>query len=194
MKVIIIGALVLSHCAHASSISYPGTLSDANSVHLIMFTVGTVSNVTLQTYSYGGSTSAPGGTNAAGNAIVPGGFDPVIAAFGPDNGFIDQNDDGLCPIGAFDGGNCFDSTLELVALLPGIYTVSLTVAGNYAAGAHLSDGFTGGGDLFGRTNSFAVDLTINPIASVPEIGSLGAAGVGLLLMVLKTLTIKNRGK
>ena len=174
-------------CASADVISYTGTLSDPNAVYLNTFTVASAADVTLQSYGYGGTASAPGGTNGAGAVIAPGGFDPVLAVFGPDGTFIDQNDDGLCPPGSLDAGNCFDSTLQLFSLTPGTYTFALTVAGNYAAGAHLSDGFTGGGDFFDRTNAFAVDITVAETAAVPEPSSVVLFGFACLVLAAPLL-------
>ena len=170
--------------AMASTISYHGTLADANSVYLNTISVLSLANADFQTYGYGGTSSAPGGTNAGGAVILPGGFDPVVAVFGPDGTFIDQNDDGDCPLGSIDGGNCFDSTLHLFSLSPGVYAFALTVAGNYAAGAHLTDGFTGGGDFFDRTSAFAIDVTIQPVTDIPEPRSMMLCLAGSALLRL----------
>lgn len=179
--ILILGAAA---CASGASISYTGTLSEPNAVYLNTFTVGATADITLQTYGYGGTASAPGGRNALGSVILPGGFDPVLAVFSSDGTFMDQNDDGACPPGSLDAGNCFDSTLQLFSLSAGTYTFALTVAGNYAAGAHLSDGFTGGGGFFDRTNAFAVDVTVEPVSQVPEPQSIVLLGIGIVAISL----------
>jgi hypothetical protein len=182
--ILILGAAA---CASAGTISYTGTLSDPNAVYLNTFTVVATADITLQSYGYGGTASAPGGTNAAASVIGSGGFDPVLAVFGPDGTFIDQNDDGNCPPGALDAGNCFDSTLQFFSLSAGTYTFALTVAGNYAAGAHLSDGFTGGGDFFDRTNAFAADVTVDPVSQVPEPQGAVLFSVGILVICARLI-------
>jgi len=111
--------LIAPTLARANSISYTGNLSGPNAVFLASFTVSSVSNVTLQTWSFGG------GTNAAGTLIAGGGFLPDISVFGPgptspllaDTNF---NFNGCPPanIDAFEG-ICGDSTLSLMGLAAG---------------------------------------------------------------------------
>ena len=55
--------------------SFQGTLPDPTFTVQQTFTIGTTSNVTVQTWGFGG------GVNAAGNTIAPGGFDALIALF-----------------------------------------------------------------------------------------------------------------
>ena len=68
--------------------SFVGTLTSANNVLQFDFTVTTQSQITLRTYSYAG------GTNAQGQVIPSGGFDPILALFNSVGALINQNDDG----------------------------------------------------------------------------------------------------
>src|SRR5688572_11867502 len=76
--------------AQAANFSFTGNLSDPNQELLFNFDVGVASTVTLRTYSYAG------GTNAAGQVIPGGGFDPILALFNSSGLLINQNDDGGC--------------------------------------------------------------------------------------------------
>ncbi len=170
-----------------SSLSLTGSLNpnDSNDVFLFAFTVGAPASLTIQSYGYDGTGNAPGGTNAAGMVIAPGGFDPYLSLFagtGPGATFVASNDDGACPPGAPFNGICPDSTLIVNALPAGEYTVALTVFENFSfaenlGGGTLGDGFIGLGDYFDpisgttRAPDYAIDIisgvTIAP-ASVPE--------------------------
>ena len=163
-----IGALC-SGVAAAGSISLVGQLdpSDPQDVFLYEFTLSAPTTVAIQTWGYGGTLSAPGGTNAKGNAIAAGGFDPYVTVFngsGPTATFRVSNDDGACPPGALSAGLCLDSTLSLSALPAGTYTLALSAfenmsfAENYGSGT-LADGFIGLGSFGGRTSAFAVDIS-----------------------------------
>jgi hypothetical protein len=73
----IAGALVLllAPGARASSFSFTGTLNDPTEVFTTTFTLSGTSDVSIQTWGFGG------GTHAAGTVIPAGGFDPLIALF-----------------------------------------------------------------------------------------------------------------
>ena len=164
-------AILASGCASAASISVVGTLAyndaTANGTAVRTFGILATSTVTIQSYGYGGSGSAPGGTNLAGAVIPAGGFDPYVSLFagaGPTATFIASNDDGLCPPGAPDvNGGCHDSTLN-VTLDPGTYTVvvsafdNMSLAENLGTGT-LGDGFIGLGNYAYRTNAYAIDIS-----------------------------------
>jgi hypothetical protein len=147
----------------AGSLSFTGALDSPESVFEDTFTLTAADTVTFQTWEFGG------GTNAAGQAISPGGFDPLIALF---NGpaatatiYVDSSGNpladadnlinppwsyvGNCPpagtvaIGA--DQDCGDDFMQL-ALPAGTYTLLLTDANYipnsiYDNGA-LSEGFT----------------------------------------------------
>lgn len=167
--------------------SITGSFATPDDVYTKIFTVTQVSEVNIQTWGYGG------GTNASNVVIPSGGFDPAVALFlgsGLSATLFDSNDDGICPPGNFDTvtGGCLDSTLMETGLLPGTYTLALTVSPNFPKGPTLGDGFTGGGDfvdVFGnsRTNRFAVDIVTTPaVAPVPEPSTFGLVASCLVLL------------
>ncbi|MFL6752380.1 MAG: DVUA0089 family protein, partial [Sphingomicrobium sp.] len=132
--------------------SFTGTLATANTVLQFDFTITAQSDITLRTYSYAG------GTNAAGQAIPSGGFDPILALFDAAGALIGQNDDGGSNVPADPTtGSHYDTFLQR-ALAAGNYTVTVTAYSNFAVGPNLSNGFTGGGSFNGRTANFAFDV------------------------------------
>jgi hypothetical protein len=173
--------------AQAADFSFTGNLANPNQVLLFNFDVGVASTVTLRSYSYAG------GTNAAGQAIARGGFDPILALFDGSGLLIDQNDDGGCSAVPADSvtGNCYDVFLQSL-LAPGSYTVSVMAFSNFANGPNLSDGFEGGGsftDFTGdlRDSHWAFDVLNVGEASqvgVPEPASLSLFGAGLVALGL----------
>jgi hypothetical protein len=163
--------IVLSDVASAASISWQGALGlsagAANDTATYKFSVSAASTVTIQSYGYGGSGGATGGTNLAGVVIPAGGFDPYISVFvgaSPSATFLASNDDGACIPPSVDGSLCPDSALSLT-LGPGTYTLvveafdNMSLAENLGSGA-LGDGFTGLGNYDpSRTNNFAIDIS-----------------------------------
>lgn len=127
---------VPSAWATPQNFSFQGTFNQDDDVQLFHFTVGAGSTVILRTWSYAG------GTNAAGDTIARGGFDPILALFDSTGAFIDQNDDGGCDNVDPDAltGRCWD-TFFSQTLAPGNYTVSVMEFNNFANGPNLSDGF-----------------------------------------------------
>lgn len=80
-----------SSLATPDSLSVQGTLASPTDVFELTFTVGGSGSqdITVQTWGFGG------GTNAAGNLIAPGGFDPFIGLFvgtGPSASVFTNND------------------------------------------------------------------------------------------------------
>jgi len=155
MKRLVIGAALVGIVglgatrAEASNFSFTGNFTTDDNVQLFTFSVGVASNVTLRTWSYAG------GVNAAGNTILRGGFDPILAVFSSTGGLIGQNDDG--------GGNVspdsvtgarYDTFLQ-VALAAGNYSVTVMQYDNFANGPNLSNGFirTGQGNFTGALSS-----------------------------------------
>jgi hypothetical protein len=168
-----------------SSLSYTGTLASPQSAFEVTFTLSAPDTVTFRTWGFGG------GTNAAGNIIPAGGFDPLIALFrglpvsatiyvdGSGNPLADADNllnapwsfAGNCPaagtvaIGA--NKDCGDDQMS-VALPAGTYTLVLT-DGNYQPGAIYAGGaltepfvdFTGGGPQF-QTCDPSANACINP--------------------------------
>jgi hypothetical protein len=204
--------------AHADGTqSYTGTLAnpdnstgtfDSTDSFILSLTLGTASDVTLQTYGFGG------GVNAAGMTILPGGTDPFVGLFsGTGHGAVFINGTSLdltnytsdCPpahsVTDFGDTTCGDVTLTLDGLAPGIYTVLLS-DGQYipcpavsSGCATLGDGafdFTGGvfcNAIDALTNTrcpnasgaWALDVTEKSVTA-PEPASPGLLGIGLLVL------------
>jgi hypothetical protein len=185
----------------ADSISLTGSLdtNNANDVLLYSFSLSAASTLTLQSFGYGGTGNAPGGTNAAGSVVRAGGFDSYISLFdgtGATATFLASNDDGLCPLGNA-APACHDSTLVMAGLAAGSYTIALSVfdnfsfAENFGSGT-LGDGFIGLGDYFDaasgmtRTSNYAVDISAAGLVTatpVPEPGLLSMTILGCLALV-----------
>jgi hypothetical protein len=171
----IAGALLTSGtAASAADFSYTGSLPNANAVQFFNFSVGTDSTVTLRSYSYAG------GTNAAGQVIARGGFDPILALFDSSGVLIGQNDDGGLNVPADINGNRYDVFLSRL-LGPGNYTVSVAAFSNFALGPNLSNGFQGTGSFNGRTNAWAFDiLNVN---SAAQVGAVPEPGTWALMLI-----------
>jgi hypothetical protein len=205
------GLLLLVVCgvtARANQISIVGALdpNNPNDVYLFQFQLPNTTTLDFQSYGYGGTVDAPGGTNAAGQVILPGGFGPYFSLFagiGPTATFLESNSGGSCPPAAPDP-ICADPTLT-PTLTPGLYTLALTVfenlsfAENYGSGT-LGDGFVGLGDYYDlasntvRTSNFAFDVLapggqVNP---VPEPSTMLLMGGSLLTLGLARQRLKLR--
>jgi hypothetical protein len=164
--------------ALAANFSFSGNLAGDNDVQLFSFTLAAPSDVTLRTWSYAG------GTNAAGDLIAAGGFDPIVSLFdgaGSPAILIDANDDGFgVPVDP-GTGNAYDSLLERFMLLAGTYTVALSQSNNFANGPTLGDGFLGAGNsnFDGRTSAWALDILGADSAGLPLPGTLALTMLGL---------------
>lgn len=191
----------LSSNVGATNYSFTGNFSQDDDVQLFNFSVGATSTVTLRTWSYAG------GTNAAGETILRGGFDPILALFNGSGQLIGQNDDGgSLAVLADTNGNHYDTFLQIAGLAAGNYTVAVMEYNNFAAGTTLAEGFTRDGQgnftpsAMGNTNCPAgafVDATsacrdnhwafdILNVAeatqvggTIPEPGSFALAALGL---------------
>jgi hypothetical protein len=142
--------------------SYTGSLASSSDVFSLVFDITGASDatVTIQTWSFGG------GTNAAGQSIAAGGFDPFLAIFNGTGPSAAIATDGMgnpygtsdalsnyssftgCPPAAtvnLGGAICGDITMSL-ALAPGDYTLVLSDALNAANAVYdngtLGEGFT----------------------------------------------------
>lgn len=130
--------------AAPTNFSFAGTFRGDADVQLFNFTANGASTVRMISYSYGG------GTQANGNVVSAGGFDPILALFNSTGALIGQNDDaisgttGACGSGVVTPdpatGRQWDTCLDLV-LAAGSYTVSVAQFDNFAIGPNLSDGF-----------------------------------------------------
>ncbi|HMH13358.1 MAG TPA: DVUA0089 family protein [Edaphobacter sp.] len=174
--------LLIPALASADTLSFTGNLdpNNPNDVFLTSFNLVTTSDVHIQTWSYGGTSAAPGGTNAASMVIPAGGFDTYISLFqgsGPSATFLTSDDDGGCGPAAPGPTFCEDSRLDLTSLAAGDYTLALTLPFNYSFAENLGsgtlgDGFIGlQGDYYDsgsdevRTSAYAVDITRTPSGS-----------------------------
>jgi hypothetical protein len=128
-----------------ANFSFAGTFTDDDDVQLFNFTANGTSTARLISYSYAG------GTQANGNTVLRGGFDPILALFDSTGLQVGQNDDsvsgtpGACGTGAVgtdaQTSRQWDTCLDLV-LAAGNYTVSVAEYSNFALGPNLSNGFT----------------------------------------------------
>ncbi|TQK11429.1 DVUA0089 family protein [Herbaspirillum sp. SJZ107] len=187
--------------AQATNLSFTGNFTFDNDVQTFTFVVGDTSTVTLRSWSYAG------GTNAAGNAIARGGFDPILGLFDSTGHRLGTQDDGGCSRVAADAvtGACFDTNFSL-ELAAGTYTASIQQFDNFSNG-DLSAGFVYDGpqnqnfrdgfvDATGNRRdghwafdilnvvSAAVDPVPGPGTDVPEPASLAVLGTGLLGLAL----------
>jgi hypothetical protein len=146
----------------AADFSFAGMFTADNNVQPFEFTVGSTSTITLRSWSYAG------GTNAAGDLIARGGFDPILALFsgtGSAAVFVNQNDDGGCGLVAADSGTgeCWD-TFFSATVGPGTYTATVMQYDNFANGPTLGAGFLhdGNGNFtasFGCSQGFFCDVS-----------------------------------
>ena len=115
-------------------VSFTGTFAADDQTWQTTFTLAAPGPVTLRSFSYAG------GTNAAGQTIPGGGFDPTLAVFNAVGNLVALNRDGGCPNVAADSGVCWDAFLPL-NLSAGTYTVLLTQSENLPNGPTLADSF-----------------------------------------------------
>jgi hypothetical protein len=207
-----IAITLLAGRSQAGAISLTGSLNpnDANDVFVFGFTLSSTSSLNIQGYGYGGSSAAPGGTNAIGTIIGSGGFDSYFSLFtglGAGATFLMSNDDGACPPGN-DAEACHDSTITIGSLSAGSYTLAVSVFDNFSFAENLGsgtlgDGFIGLGDYFDsasfsiRASNYAVDLVSNgniQAAPIPEPATWAgmAASLGAALVLRKRRSIIKR--
>jgi hypothetical protein len=184
-------ALGASAARADSSSSFVGTLGSPEDFFSVTVSIPSDTDVTLQTYGFGG------GTNQAGTVIAPGGTDTFVGLFlgtGAGATFINGTSLDLtsyssfigCPpansVSNFGGTTCGDVTMLFSSLASGTYTVVLSdgqFIPNAAVGAGitLGDGFsdlTGGQfcniadftngvetDCPNTSGAYALDITTN---------------------------------
>jgi hypothetical protein len=130
----------------ADNFSFTGSFTVDNDVQLFNFSVTAPSDVTLRTWSYAG------GTNAAGQLIAAGGFDPILALFDSSGKLLGQNDDGIgvavdpATVTPTYAGNAYDTLLTISQLAAGSYTVAVMQFDNF----FIDQGFLLGPDGFTR--------------------------------------------
>jgi hypothetical protein len=214
LTLLLIAGSSQAQAGSSTAACFSGNFTQDNDVVLQTFTLTASSDVSIQTFGYGG------GTDACGNVIPAGGFDPVLSLFGPTGELITFNDD---RDGAFDP-NTFLALDSLITacevpnyqgildcsgpgpLAPGTYTVALTQSENLPLG-NLGDGFryTGGNpfftedfgcqdgqfcDAFGDDRSSAYAFSILATAEVPEPTSALLVLTGGLLMGLRRRRVR----
>ncbi len=159
---------LISGSASAANFSFIGNLNHDDAVQEFNFEVeGAAREVTLRTWSFAG------GTNAEGQVIQAGGFDPVVSLFNSSTGaLISFNDDGYSfnPGGYNPGGFHFqvpatEDEFQIFPIFPitpifpsssfaydsllatnlsaGNYTVTVTQFKSFPVGSSLTNGFSG---------------------------------------------------
>jgi hypothetical protein len=168
------GLVMKSAPARAANLSLTGNLADPNATALFAFTADGISNVTIQSYSWGG------GINASGTTIAAGGFDLNMTLFDAAGNWYDERDD--IGLGNLD--------FQFIRVLPaGTYQVAIAAFGNNSAGfGTLATPFNGNGDFKNRTSAYAFDfLNVSENSTaVPEPSSLiGTALAGFTVVMFK---------
>ena len=189
----------VTSCGAGCTLGSPNTDGDYGQWAAVVdtFTVYTTTTMQAITYSYGG------GTSLTGASVPAGGLEPYLSLFDSGGNFLASTFFGTtCPAGAHPvGGNCFDVLLDGGTLTPGVYSIALTafenmsIAENNGPPAHLSDGFTGLGNLAAGENlNYAFDVILP--TNTPEPGSLAMLGIGCAALALRKRLkqISNRRK
>jgi hypothetical protein len=160
------------------------------------FTVFTTTTMQAITYSYGG------GTSLTGPSVSAGGLEPYLSLFDGAGDFLASTFAGTtCPPGANSvSGNCFDVELNGGTLTPGTYQVALTAFENMSqaenqGSGHLSDGFTGLGNLAqGENLNYAFDIILPNNIAVPEPAPFVLTTIGGGCILLRKLQLIGRTK
>jgi len=178
---IAIGLISGTASASAANFSFIGNLNHDDAVQEFNFEVeGAAREVTLRTWSFAG------GTNAEGQVIQAGGFDPVVSLFNSSTGaLISFNDNGysfnpggfhfqvpatedefqifpifpITPI--FPSSSFAYDSLLATNLSAGNYTVTVTQFKSFPVGSSLTNGFSGSDseNFASRTSHWALDVS-----------------------------------
>jgi hypothetical protein len=195
--------------ASAGNFSFTGIFTQDDQLELFQFTAPSPSLV-VRTWGYAG------GTNANGQLILPGGFDPILSVFDATGGLlsssplIDTNNDGAGVATDSTTQNAFDSLLALNSLnAGGTYLLVLSQNDNSPNGPTYGDGFSqsGAGNFtageFGcggtapfcdatpaqRTGSWAVDITgVRDATDITNGGASAAPEPASMLLFCTGLT------
>jgi hypothetical protein len=202
------GIVTLAFClsvgvASAGNLSFTGIFTQDDQLELFQFTAPSASLV-VRTWGYAG------GTNANGQLIAPGGFDPILSVFDATGGLlssspiVDTNNDGAGVDSDPTTGNAFDSLLALNSLSAGGTYVLVLSQNDNLPGATYGDGFSqaGAGNFtateFGcggtapfcdntpaqRNGSWAVDiLNVRSAADITNNGGGTAPEPGSMLLL-----------
>lgn len=182
--------------------SFTGNIADDDDVLFFNFTANGTSEVTLRSYSYAG------GTNAAGQVIAAGGFDPILTLYDSTGTRIDFQDDAPSGVPAdATTGSEFD-VLFTQTLAAGAYRVALSQYDNFGPADLNTGSFDRAGEPdftqefcdtpgdqfcdvngFGRTSFYAFDLlNVETVTGpgepvpVPEPAMIGLLGLGVAVM------------
>jgi hypothetical protein len=154
MRLSCLGIVTLAFCmsigvATAGNFSFTGIFTQDDQLELFQFTAPSASLV-VRTWGYAG------GTNANGQLILPGGFDPILSVFDATGGLlsssvlVDTNNNGAGVDADPTTGNAYDSLLALNSLSPGgTYVLVLSQNDNIPNNSTYGDGFsqTGAGNF-----------------------------------------------
>ncbi len=136
--------------ADAEDKSFTGTFENDSSTAAIGFTIGSPSDVVINTLSYAG------GVNVDGMKIAPGGFDPILTLFDSTGTFIAFSDLGTADqVGADPLTGVRDDAYLEVSLISGNYVVVISQYDNFLENPPRTGNFTG--PLFGCTQGFFCD-------------------------------------
>jgi hypothetical protein len=115
------------------------------------------SNANFRSYGYAG------GTNADRRLITPGGFDPILTLFDPDDKYIEYQNGSPSGLPDFDFTRIFSRA--------GTYRAVISAFPNFFEYYNYPNfsaaGFPGGGVINGQSLAYAFDITTTP-TSVPE--------------------------
>ena len=128
----------------ALDFDFSGTFTQDDDIILLDFTVGSDSNISIFSSSWGDDD-----TNTDGY-VAGAGFDPILAIWNSAGGWVAEQDDGHNVGSTLSNGVSYthgdwDSYYD-VYLTAGDYTASIGQFNNFAAGSNLSAGFVHDGD------------------------------------------------